>query len=87
MTEHKIKVQIERSSSGLLIATSTDLPGLHLIERSNEELFVALREMIPFIFSRKGKQITVVDIKSTKDTSTLNAEFVASIQATKSEYV
>ena len=50
-----IEIHIRRGDSGLLIAHSPDLPGLHAMERTEDELWAALRELIPILQSERAQ--------------------------------
>lgn len=55
-----LRILVQRAPSGLLIASSPDLPGLHAMERTAEELSASLKELIPVLFAEKGEIVSVV---------------------------
>lgn len=57
-----LRIHVQREPSGLLIANSPDLAGLHVMERTEEELFASLRELIPVLFAERNEYVRVVNI-------------------------
>lgn len=62
-----IRIRVLASGSGLLIADSPDLPGLHAMERSEEELISSLCELIPLLYAERGITATVTAIQKLQD--------------------
>lgn len=55
-----VRVQIERSESGLLFATSPTLPGLCLAHRDENFIRQSLPEAIKLLFAAQGTNVRVL---------------------------
>jgi hypothetical protein len=54
-----IRIETVQKPSGLLIATSPDLPGLNVAEHSVKELAVELPKVVTALYEAMGVQATV----------------------------
>lgn len=57
-----LRIQVRQGTSGLLVADSPDLPGLHVMERDRETLKATLCELIPLLYAEQGIKCTVTSI-------------------------
>lgn len=83
-----LRIRVKRGPSGLLIANSPDLAGLHIMERTEQELFASLRELIPVLFAEKGEKVSVATITpiGTEQAKDAAPWIVADIRATAGEH-
>ena len=65
MSAREVRVRFERSSSGLIFATSPDLSGLVVARTSVEELAVAVPEAIRAMYNACGVHVFVTPLETT----------------------
>jgi hypothetical protein len=84
-----LRILVKRGPSGLLIASSPDLPGLHVMERTERELHASLRELIPVLFAEKGERVLVAAIipLAAEERDNDCPWVVADLRASKSEHI
>lgn len=62
-----LRINIRAGKSGLLIASSPDLPGLHAMERNLSDLKASLQELIPLLYAEQGIKCVVTSIEAVPD--------------------
>lgn len=75
-----LRISVRVGASGLWIADSPDLPGLHAMERSETELKSTLRELIPLLLREQGVHVEVGSIEPVKDQDGPDAWVVAGLK-------